>query len=63
MEQEASPLLNAIILIRNRLKVHKVNCLSHELPSDVISAFGKNENYPFKDQPLPTTSSASLVVL
>lgn len=55
----ASPLLNAIIFIRNRLKVLNVKCFNYELPSDVIAAIGKNTKYLFKDQPQASTSSAS----
>lgn len=55
----AGPLLNAIIFIRNRLKVTNVKCYNYELPKDVIAAIGKNTKYSFKNEPQRTTSSAS----
>ncbi|GBP42658.1 hypothetical protein EVAR_87209_1 [Eumeta japonica] len=56
----AGPLLNAIIFIRNRLKVTDVKCYNYELPSDVIAAIGKNTKYSYKNQVQPATSSASV---
>ncbi|XP_047039292.1 uncharacterized protein LOC124644115 [Helicoverpa zea] len=62
----AGPLLNAIIFIRNRLKVTDAKCYNYELPSDVIAAIGKNTKYTFKNQPQATTfastSTSSAVV-
>ncbi|XP_047543248.1 uncharacterized protein LOC125075583 [Vanessa atalanta] len=55
----AGPLLNAIIFIRNRLKVTDAKCYNYELPQHVIAAIGKNTKYSYKIQPHPTTSSAS----
>lgn len=56
----AGPLLNAIIFIRNRLKVTDVKCYNYELPSDVIAAIGKNTKYSYKNKVQPATSSASV---
>lgn len=56
----AGPLLNAIFFIRNRLKVTGLKCYNYELPSDVFAAIGKNTKYSYKNQPQPTTSSASV---
>lgn len=56
----AGLLLNAIIFIRNRLKVTDVKCYNYELPSDVIAAIGKNTKYSYKNQVEPATSSASV---
>ncbi|CAH2096404.1 unnamed protein product [Euphydryas editha] len=55
----ADPLLNAIIFIRNRLKVTDANCYNYELPSDIIAAIGKNTKYSFKNQPHATTSAST----
>lgn len=55
----AGPLLNAIIFIRNRLKVTDAKCYNYELPSDVIAAIGKNTKYAFKNQPQATTSAST----
>lgn len=55
----AGPLLNAIIFIRNRLKVTGVKCSNYELPKDVIAAIGKNTKYSYKNLPQPTTTSSA----
>ncbi|XP_028166143.1 zinc finger protein 862-like [Ostrinia furnacalis] len=48
--------LNSILFIRNQLKIMKKTCYSYELPSDVISAVGKNWKYSKIDPSQPSTS-------